>query len=676
MIYLNIASFQEKVNFIWSIADLLRGDYKRSDYGKVILPFTVLKRLDCALKPTKNKVLEEYKMLKDSGIQNPEPVLNDITGQHFHNTSQFDFEKMKNEPDNIGDNLRHYINGFSTNARDIIEYFNFHDHLERLEQSNLLYLIVSRFSEIDLSPEKVSNLEMGYIFEELIRKFSEQSNETAGEHFTPREVIRLMVNLLFNEDSDLLQKEGLLRTIYDPACGTGGMLSVARDYLRELNNDAKLEMFGQELNPESYAICKADMMIKGLDPDNIKFGNSFTNDGFSDNTFDYMLSNPPFGVEWKKIEKEIKEEHENLGFSGRYGAGLPRINDGSILFLQHMISKMQHQNGGSRIAIVLNGSPLFTGDAGQGESNIRKWIIENDLLEAIVALPEQLFYNTGINTYVWVLTNRKRPWRKGKIQLINAVEFYKKMRKSLGEKRHEISPEQIDKISKIYGEFKEGEYSKIFDNEDFGYYKITVERPLRLNFQASDERIERLKEQRAFQNLAKSKKKDPAKKEEEINEGEEQQEAIINVLKSMDETVYKNREEFTKILDEALKDAGIKLKASLKKAVLKALSEQDETAEICTDSKGNPEPDPDLRDNEIVSLKDDINGYFEREVKPHVPDAWIDESKTKIGYEIPFTRHFYKYEPPREPEVIMEEIIELEHDIKEELKKVIGNGEI
>ncbi|ACB84382.1 class I SAM-dependent DNA methyltransferase [Natranaerobius thermophilus JW/NM-WN-LF] len=673
---MNIASFQEKVNFIWSIADLLRGDYKRSDYGKVILPFTVLKRLDCALKPTKNKVLEEYKMLKDSGIQNPEPVLNDITGQHFHNTSQFDFEKMKNEPDNIGDNLRHYINGFSTNARDIIEYFNFHDHLERLEQSNLLYLIVSRFSEIDLSPEKVSNLEMGYIFEELIRKFSEQSNETAGEHFTPREVIRLMVNLLFNEDSDLLQKEGLLRTIYDPACGTGGMLSVARDYLRELNNDAKLEMFGQELNPESYAICKADMMIKGLDPDNIKFGNSFTNDGFSDNTFDYMLSNPPFGVEWKKIEKEIKEEHENLGFSGRYGAGLPRINDGSILFLQHMISKMQHQNGGSRIAIVLNGSPLFTGDAGQGESNIRKWIIENDLLEAIVALPEQLFYNTGINTYVWVLTNRKRPWRKGKIQLINAVEFYKKMRKSLGEKRHEISPEQIDKISKIYGEFKEGEYSKIFDNEDFGYYKITVERPLRLNFQASDERIERLKEQRAFQNLAKSKKKDPAKKEEEINEGEEQQEAIINVLKSMDETVYKNREEFTKILDEALKDAGIKLKASLKKAVLKALSEQDETAEICTDSKGNPEPDPDLRDNEIVSLKDDINGYFEREVKPHVPDAWIDESKTKIGYEIPFTRHFYKYEPPREPEVIMEEIIELEHDIKEELKKVIGNGEI
>ncbi|WP_041367390.1 HsdM family class I SAM-dependent methyltransferase [Natranaerobius thermophilus] len=671
-----MASFQEKVNFIWSIADLLRGDYKRSDYGKVILPFTVLKRLDCALKPTKNKVLEEYKMLKDSGIQNPEPVLNDITGQHFHNTSQFDFEKMKNEPDNIGDNLRHYINGFSTNARDIIEYFNFHDHLERLEQSNLLYLIVSRFSEIDLSPEKVSNLEMGYIFEELIRKFSEQSNETAGEHFTPREVIRLMVNLLFNEDSDLLQKEGLLRTIYDPACGTGGMLSVARDYLRELNNDAKLEMFGQELNPESYAICKADMMIKGLDPDNIKFGNSFTNDGFSDNTFDYMLSNPPFGVEWKKIEKEIKEEHENLGFSGRYGAGLPRINDGSILFLQHMISKMQHQNGGSRIAIVLNGSPLFTGDAGQGESNIRKWIIENDLLEAIVALPEQLFYNTGINTYVWVLTNRKRPWRKGKIQLINAVEFYKKMRKSLGEKRHEISPEQIDKISKIYGEFKEGEYSKIFDNEDFGYYKITVERPLRLNFQASDERIERLKEQRAFQNLAKSKKKDPAKKEEEINEGEEQQEAIINVLKSMDETVYKNREEFTKILDEALKDAGIKLKASLKKAVLKALSEQDETAEICTDSKGNPEPDPDLRDNEIVSLKDDINGYFEREVKPHVPDAWIDESKTKIGYEIPFTRHFYKYEPPREPEVIMEEIIELEHDIKEELKKVIGNGEI
>ncbi|MCF8009831.1 MAG: type I restriction-modification system subunit M [Clostridiales bacterium] len=669
--------FQEKVNFIWSIADLLRGDYKRADFGKVILPFTVLRRLDCTLKPTKEQVLERHEKLKVQGMDDTktaEVILNNITKKYFHNISNFDFERLKDEPDNIGENLRHFINGFSVNARDVIEHFNLYYHLERLENSNLLYLIVSRFAEIDLSPDKVSNLEMGYIFEELIRKFSEQSNETAGEHFTPRETIKLMVNLLFNEDSNLLQKEGLIRTIYDPACGTGGMLSEARNYLLKLNTDAKLEIFGQELNPESYAICKADMMIKGLDPNNIKLGNSFTNDGFTSTKYDYMLSNPPFGREWKKEEKEIKDEHEKMGFTGRFGAGLPRINDGSILFLQHMISKMQPENGGSRIAIVLNGSPLFTGDAGSGESEIRKWIIENDLLETIVALPEQLFYNTGINTYVWVLSNRKKSWREGKIQLINAVDFYKKMRKSLGEKRHEITEEQIEEISKIYGDFRNSEYSKIFDKEDFGYYKVTVERPLRLNFQAGNDRIELLKEQRAFENLAKSKKKDEKEKEKEIEEGQKQQKEIIQVLNNMDDSIYQNREKFINVLDKAFKNANVKLTATLKKAVLNALSERDEEANICYDSKGNPEPDPELRDYEIVPLKDDIYEYFEREVKPHVPDAWIDESKTRTGYEIPFTRHFYKYEPPREPEVILEEIKELEQNIQDNLKKVLGDA--
>lgn len=671
-------NFQDKCNFIWSVADLLRGDYKQSEYGRVILPFTVLRRLDCVLQLTKAAVLEKAEELKTSKLTNIEPILNKITGFSFHNISKLDFPMLLNDPDNIAANLTGYMHGFSTKAREILEHFRFDEQITRLDQANLLFLVVAKFCDIELHPDTVSNHEMGYIFEELIRRFSEQSNDTAGEHFTPREVIRLMVNLLFNYDDDALANPGIVKTLYDPACGTGGMLSVAEEYLREMHPDAKLIVFGQELNGESYAICNSDMMMKGQNPDNIKFGNSFTQDGLSGQKFDYMLSNPPFGVEWKKVEKEIRDEHNKLGYAGRFGAGLPRINDGSFLFLQHMISKMNPENGGARLAIVFNGSPLFTGDAGSGESEIRRWIIENDWLEAIIALPDQLFYNTGISTYIWVITNRKPDGsnctknRKGKVQLINAVSYYRKMRKSLGNKRNELSPEHIDEISRIYGDFQEGEYCKIFDNEDFGYYKITVERPLRLNFQVSAERIERLKDDRFFINLATSKKKGGAG-QQEIEEGQQLQLAIIEALRSMDANkVYKDRAVFEKDLNKALRAFGISATGAEKKALMSALSEQDETAEICRDSKGNPEPDTSLRDTENVPLKEDIQTYFEREVLPHVPDAWIDEDKTKVGYEIPFTRYFYEYQELRPLEIIDQEIRQLEAEIQEMLKAVMG----
>lgn len=454
----NNGKIKELANFIWSIADLLRGDYKQADYGKIILPFTVLRRLDCVLKPTKQKVLDYLPKLKSMKIKNTEPVLNKVAGFSFHNKSKLDFEKLKADPDNIAANLRNYISGFSSGGREIIEYFSFNDQISRLDEANLLFLVISRFAQVDLHPDEASGVEMGYVFEELIREFSELSNETAGEHFTPREVIRLMVNLLFLNDKEILTKKGIVKTIYDPACGTGGMLSVAEDYLRELNPRARLEVFGQEINPESYAICKSDMLIKGENTGNIKFGNSFTIDGLEGEKFDYMLSNPPFGVEWKKVQTHIKKEHDVKGYGGRFGAGLPRISDGSFLFLQHMISKMKPTNNGTRLGIVFNGSPLFSGGSGSGESEIRKWIIENDTLEAIIAMPDQLFYNTGILTYVWILTNRKPPERKGKIQLVNAVAFFEKMSRSLGNKRNEISDKQIDEITGIYGDFIEGEF--------------------------------------------------------------------------------------------------------------------------------------------------------------------------------------------------------------------------
>ena len=665
---------REHANFIWSIAELIRGPYVPSDYGKVILPLTVLRRLDCILEPTKQKVLDYLPKIKNLNIENIDPVLNKVAGFNFHNKSKFNFEKLLADPDNVAANLKNYINGFSSGAREIIDYFKFNEHIDRLDEANLLYLVVKRFTDpkIDLHPDKVSSIEMGYIFEELIRKFSEAHNEQAGDHFTPREVIRLMVNLLFVNDTDILTKQGIVKTLYDPACGTGGMLSVAEEYLYELNPDARLELFGQDFNPMSYAICKSDMLIKEQNVSNIKYGNSFSEDGLKINQFDYMLSNPPFGVEWKPVEKYVKDEHKNRGFSGRFGAGLPRISDGAMLFLLHMMSKMQPEDGGSRIAIVFNGSPLFTGGVGSGESNIRKWIIEHDMLEGIIALPDQLFYNTGIFTYIWIVTNRKEKERRGKVQLINAIAFYKKMRRSLGNKRNEMSDKDIEKITRIYGDFKDSQFSKIFDNEEFGYRRITVERALRLNFQVSKERIEQIKEENAFAGLATSRKKGEAGLKE-IEEGKEKQQQIFDMLSKMDSTkLYKNRDEFKAVLKQQIKDSGLDVSTPLFKTIMGALSERDETADVCTNTKGEPEPDTDLRDYENVPLKEDIQTYFEREVLPHVHDAWIDHSKTKIGYEINVSRYFYKYKPLRSLEEIKEDILKLEEESEGMLKEVVN----
>ncbi|MEZ4252705.1 MAG: class I SAM-dependent DNA methyltransferase, partial [Polyangiales bacterium] len=562
------------------IADLLRGDFKQHDFGKVILPFTVLRRLDCVLEPTKEKVLARHAAMQGGDLKNLDPILNRLTGVHFHNVSKLDFRRLLDDPNHLAANLLAYLKGFSENVREIfLERFKLPEQIAKLDEGNILFLVVKRFTEVDLHPEVVPNHMMGSIFEDLIRRFAEQSNETAGEHFTPREVIRLMVNLLLSRDDEVLRAKGIVKTLYDPACGTGGMLSVAEDYLLALNPDAHLEVFGQELNDESYGICKADMLLKAENPGNVALGNSFTRDGHAGRKFDYMLSNPPFGVEWKKAEAEIKREAETLGFAGRFGAGLPRINDGSFLFLQHMVSKMKPvSEGGSRVAIVFNGSPLFTGDAGSGESEIRRWILENDWLEAIVALPDQLFFNTGIYTYVWLVTNRKDPERKNKVQLINGTDLYQKMRKSLGNKRHELSDEHIAELCRLYGDFEEGPRSKIFDTEDFGFRKITVERPLRLNFQASPERLERLSSERAFEGLAKSKKKGAAATKE-IEEGRAQQDALLAMLRTLDANeVVKNRDAFEKRLKAAAKKAGLKLPAPILKALLSALSERDDTA--------------------------------------------------------------------------------------------------
>lgn len=672
-------NFNGKVGFIWSVADLLRGPYRPNQYKDVMLPMTVLRRLDCVLEPTKDAVLAKLKTLEGGKVKNLEPILNKVTGQSFHNTSRFTFQKLIGEPDNIAANLTQYIKGFSSRARDIIDHFGFEDHIAKLDKANRLFLIVQKFYTMDLHPDTVSNIEMGYIFEELIRRFNEASNEEAGDHFTPREVIRLMVNLIFDPDGDTLTTKGLVRTLYDPACGTGGMLSVSEEYLRELNPDARLEVFGQDYNDQSYAICGSDMMIKGQSMENIRRGDSFTEDYMHGRTFDYMLANPPFGVEWKPEEQFIRKEHEEEGYGGRFGAGLPRINDGSLLFLQHMISKMKPvKEGGTRLAIVFNGSPLFTGAAGSGESNIRRWIIENDWLEAIVALPDQLFYNTGISTYLWIVTNRKEQHRRGRIQLIDATSFFVKMRKSLGNKRHEIGggkegkPDQIGEITRLYAEFRDGDSVKIFDNSDFGYHRVTVERPLRLNFGITEERLARVQATPQFINLAASKKrKDTQTAEAEIEEGKRKQEAILAALKALKPLgIVKNRDEFTVRMKGTFKNTKIALPAPLFKTILMALSERDETADICTDAKGNPEPDSELRDYENVPLKEDINEYMTREVLPHVPDVWVDESKTKIGYEINFNRHFYKYTPPRPLEEIEYDLKLIELDIAKMLEEV------
>lgn len=705
---MNSSTHSQLASFIWSICNLLRGPYKRNEYRKVILPLTVLRRFDCLLAPTKAKVLAEYPKIKGKPDTVVRSLLEKVTGRPFYNLSKLDMARLLDDPNQLAANLNAYINGFSKNVREIMERFAFEQQIAKMAEKNLLYEVIKKFAAVDLSPERVDNIQMGYVFEELIRIGAEQSNEEAGEHFTPREVIRLMVNLLLSPEKDL-RKSHVVKTIYDPACGTGGMLSVAEHYIRELNSDASPHLFGQDLNDEAWAVCKSDMLIKGEDAENIIRGDSFTKDGFDRDadgkkyTFDYMLANPPFGVEWKQQQKFIEREHEAMGFNGRFGAGLPRINDGSLLFLQHMLSKMRPpKEGGSRIAIVFNGSPLFTGDAGSGESNIRQWIIENDWLEAIVALPDQLFYNTGISTYLWLLTNRKEPRRKGRIQLIDARRYFVKMPKSLGDKRNKLGdpadrpsePDQIGEITRLFGNGQDGEtrvfmeedpitklpvektrvVSKIFDNADFGLRKITVERPLRLNFLASPERLARLESERGFMNLATSRKKAEKARLAEIAAGEQRQQAIRELLAQFTTThkanLYKDREKFLDDLAKVSKAAGVRLAAGELKAVLSALGERDETAEICRDRRGNPEPDPELRDTESVPLKEDIQAYFKREVLPHVPDAWIDESKTRVGYEIPLNRHFYVYEPPRSLEVIEEDIKRLEAEILAMLKEV------
>jgi type I restriction enzyme M protein len=639
-------------------------------------------------------VLARLEALKAKGMKATDAAvdvaLRKVAGVPFYNTHRLDFGKLKGDPNHIAQNLRAYLKGFSVNARDIIEQFKFDEQITRLDDANLLFQVLGLFAEVNLHPDAVPNHVMGNVFEELIRRFNEKKNEEAGDHYTPREIIRLMVDLLFVEDDDALRKPGIVRTLFDPACGTGGMLSVAEEYLRELNPNARLEVFGEELNPESYAVCKSDMIIKGQNPENIVRGNSFDQDGHSGRRFDYMLSNPPFGIDWKNVQKTVEGERDNQGFAGRFGAGTPRINDGALLFLQHMISKMKPVEGktgegGSRIAIVLNGSPLFTGDAGSGESEIRRWILENDWLEAIVALPDQLFYNTGISTYIWVLTNRKPKKRRGKVQLINAVDLFQKMRKSLGNKRNELSPEHIATIARTFGDFRKSEISKIFDNEEFGYRRITVERPLRLAFQVTRERIARLREEKAFVALASSKKKGAAG-EAEIAAGRELQEAIVSALERLgDARAYKNRDRFEEEIDSAFKRAGIDIAAPLRRAILFALGERDETADVCTDAKGRPEPDSNLRDAENVPLKEDVATYFEREVRPHVPGAWIagvevsgkkvsiiDDEKVRVGYEIPVTRHFYKYRPLRPLREIEAEIRLLEGEIQGFLTQVLG----
>lgn len=668
-------NFSEISSFLWSIADLLRGDFKRHEYGQVILPFTVLRRLDCVLEQSKRDVLKACNKHKRR-VEDLRTPLQLHAGVRFYNVSELDLRKIVSAGQGFGENLQHYVEGFDDHIKDLfLKRFCFQDAIQRLEQGGILLLVLKKFVDVDLHPETVDNHMMGSIFEELIRKFAEASNETAGEHFTPRDVVRTMVDLLFAEDERSLRKHGIVRTLYDPACGTGGMLSVAQDRLLELNRHGQLEVFGQELNDESFAICKSDMMIKGQDPTNIAPGNSFTEDGHESSCFHYLLSNPPFGVEWKKIQDFVKDEADR-GYSGRFGPGLPRINDGSLLFLLHMVSKMRPpgEGEGSRLGIVFNGSPLFTGAAGSGESEIRRWILEKDWLETIVALPDQLFFNTGISTYIWIVTNRKKKRRRGKVQLIDASGLFEKMRKSLGDKRKYISDDQRAEIVRMYQAFEEGEHSKIFDTTDFGFSRVTVERPLRLSFQVNEERLARLRDDKAFVALAESKKrKAGAARDQEIAEGKALQEKILRVLGSMDEeTIYRSRPKFTKTLKAALDAAGVSVPAPVEKTMINALSERNEEAQICYRKKGEPEADAELRDTEHVPLKEDITAYFEREVKPHVPDAWIDDSKTKVGYEIPFTRFFYQYTPPRPLEKIEAEIRALEAEIQGLLGEVFS----
>ena len=666
------------VAFLWSIAESLRGTYKEEDYRKVMLPMIVVRRFDCLLdghdRAKIKAVYDEYDYLPEE--DRDEIVIADLKENHnidlqFYNVSDFTWKKLLDDSENIKSNFEAYLNGFSNNVKEIIGKFKFKDEIAQLDRKNKLYAVLQKMYEVDLHIQAVSNNQMGYIYEEMLRRFTE--NSAAGEQYTPREVIRLCMEMLFLGKEDFLKEEGKVISIADFCCGTGGMLSIGEDYIEDINSKAIVNVYGQELLDESFAICQADMLMKGQNPDNIRLGNTLTEDRFKGEHIRFLISNPPFGVTWKDEEKQVKEEAD-LGFDGRFGAGTPRVSDGSLLFLQNMISKMYQDEEGSRIAIIFNGSPLFTGDAGSGESNIRKWIIENDLLEGIIALPTDMFYNTGIATYIWVLTNRKEAQRKGKIQLVNATEYYQNMRKGLGNKRKEITARQIQEIKNIYKNFEPSEQCKIFDNDDFGYRKITVERPLKLSFKVNDEAIEKVKETTQFINLAISKKKDESVKMQEEVAGQMAQEKLIKMLQSFDtEEEYLNREVFIKALKAKAKASEVTLGAPLLKAIWTAIGERNENAEVCKDAKGNIESDTSLRDIETIALKEDIDAYFEREVKPHVPDAYMDESTFEnIGYEIPFTRHFYKYEKLRAFEDIMKEVEALEAEITTEIRKVLG----
>jgi type I restriction enzyme M protein len=756
--------FKKHSDVIWDIANLLRGPYRPPQYRRVMIPLTVLRRLDCVLEPSKADVLKAYNahMLAGTAPESIEKIIQHRFKLNFFNTSNFTLKTLLDDPKQIVPNLINYLDGFSPSARKILDKFNFKLEIKKLDQNDRLFKVIRDIAAVDLHPAHVPNMAMGYIFEDLVRRFNEQANEEAGDHFTPREVVKLMVNLLFNGQEDVFI-DGKAIHIYDPTCGTGGMLSESESFILTQNPGANVELFGQEYNDESFAICGADLMIKDEKTNNIVFGDTLgtgrqpeddavDGDGHPDKTFHYMLANPPFGVEWKPEQDYVTHEHNTLGFNGRFGAGLPRINDGALLFLQHMLSKRVlsedeggEKGAGSRIAVVFNGSPLFTGDAGSGESNIRRWIIENDWLEAVVGLPDQLFYNTGISTYIWIVTNRKSDKRKGKVQLINASDFAWKMKKSLGDKRKKIGegetengsfePNHIDALTRIHSGFQHDQrlriadiqtniepdrkkkrdqdksvlVSKVFDNRDFGYLKITVERPLRLNFAITEARIEQVKEGSFFSNLASSKKrKDLAGSAAEIAAGQAQQAEILAILEGLQPQfaageLVRNRDKFEKLLKAAFKGSDIGWSTPLKKALLSkgALGEQDPAADICLDAKGNPEPDADLRDTENVSLPADIalplplayennankgkvdkspllklvrqhcQDYLAREVLPYRQDAWIDFDKTKIGYEIPFNRHFYQYEAPRPLAEIEAEIKTLEGEIMVMLSEVV-----
>ena len=707
------------VSFIWNVADLIRDSFKRGKYQDVILPLTVLRRLDCVLASTKDEVLRRQAELSGRGLQGLDGQLREAAGFYFYNTSRYDFDKLLADAPQLAANLRNYIAGFSQNMREVLEKFDFDNTISKLDEAGLLFQVLERFKAVDLHPDKVDNPTMGTIFEELIRKFNESLDENPGEHFTPRDVVHLMVDLMLAGDAERISGAGVVRTVYDPCCGSGGMLMIAKEHISEgvrasgqqvrppINANAEIHLFGQEVNPETWAVSKSDFFIKdptGRDADNIAFGSTLSNDRHASKTFDYVIANPPYGKDWKRDQEAVRREHER-GDAGRFGAGLPRISDGQTLFLLHMLARAKAPDqGGARIAIIMNGSPLFTGDVGSGESEIRRFIFENDLLEALVALPEQLFYNTGIATYVWLLTNRKAPARKGKVQLIDATAFWSPMRRSLGDKRREIPAERAEDILKLVASFQDGEtralqqdgngeesvVSRIYPNTRFGFRKITVERPLRLNFQSSPERIARVSEQKAFQNLAKSRKRGAAGTAEEA-EGRARQQAILTMLMLLPDTLHKDREAFLTELTAAADQADLKLSAPVKKAILSALSKRDEKAAICRDRDGQPEPDPQLRDTERVPLAQgadptdsdglpgSVRAYFEKEVKAHVRDAWIDISKRDhkdklvghIGYEINFNRYFYRYSAPRPLPEIQADIKSIEKEIREMLEDMV-----